>query len=163
MIVVSNTSPITNLAAIGRFDLLRALFEQVHIAEGVWRELNHEGHEHPGSREVAEAPWVLRHAVRNQPLVTALERDLDRGEAETLALGLELKADLVLLDEKEARHAAARMSLRHVGVLGLLIESKRRGFVPRVAPLLFALRHEAGFYLGEGLIREVLAAADEGP
>ena len=36
MIVVSNTSPLTNLSAIGQFGLLHDLYEQVQIAEGVW-------------------------------------------------------------------------------------------------------------------------------
>ncbi len=40
MIVVSNTSPLTNLAAIGQFDLLRYLYTELHIASGVWDELN---------------------------------------------------------------------------------------------------------------------------
>ncbi len=37
MIVVGNTSPLTNLAGIGQFDLLRRLYGRLHIAEGVWR------------------------------------------------------------------------------------------------------------------------------
>ena len=41
--VVSNTLPLTNLAAIGRFDLLRDLFGQIEIAEAVWDELNANG------------------------------------------------------------------------------------------------------------------------
>jgi predicted nucleic acid-binding protein len=40
MIVVSNTSPLTNLAAIRQFDLLWRLYEQINIPEGVWSELN---------------------------------------------------------------------------------------------------------------------------
>ncbi len=40
MIVVSNTSPLTNLAAIGQFDVLKQLFGQLTIAEAVWQELN---------------------------------------------------------------------------------------------------------------------------
>ena len=40
MITVSNTSPLTNLAAIGRLDLLKSLYDELHIAEGVWAELN---------------------------------------------------------------------------------------------------------------------------
>jgi predicted nucleic acid-binding protein len=40
MIVVSNTSPLTNLAAIGQFDLLRRLYSSINIADGVWDELN---------------------------------------------------------------------------------------------------------------------------
>jgi uncharacterized protein len=40
MIVVSNTSPLTNLAAIGQFDLLRKLYSEINIPYGVWEELN---------------------------------------------------------------------------------------------------------------------------
>jgi hypothetical protein len=92
MIVVSNTSPLTNLAAIGHFELLRELFGQIHIAEGVWRELNHGGQRHPGSHEVENASWIDRHEVENRMLVTILRRDLDCGEAETLVLAIEMKA-----------------------------------------------------------------------
>jgi len=43
MIVVSNTSPLTNLAAIGQFELLHNLYAQIHIPLGVWNELNAKG------------------------------------------------------------------------------------------------------------------------
>ena len=39
MIVVSNTSPMTNLAAIGQVALLRQLYGVVYIPEAVYREL----------------------------------------------------------------------------------------------------------------------------
>lgn len=61
MTVVSNTSPLTNLAAIGRFDLLQGLYHQLHIAQGVWDELNAEGKHWPGRDEVAEADWIEQH------------------------------------------------------------------------------------------------------
>ena len=67
MIVVSNTSPLTNLAAMGQFDLLRQLYERLHIAEGVWDELNARGLRWPGGESVAAAEWVERHAVKNEP------------------------------------------------------------------------------------------------
>jgi predicted nucleic acid-binding protein len=74
MTVVSNTSPLTNLAAIGRFDLLQGLYHQLHIAQGVWDELNAEGKHWPGRDEVAEADWIEQHPVQNVALVTALQR-----------------------------------------------------------------------------------------
>jgi hypothetical protein len=104
--------PLTSLAAIGHFELLRKLYGEIHIAEGVWHELNQGGRRHPGSHEVEKAPWVHRHEVRDQALVMVLQRDLDRCEAETLALAIELKAALVLLDEQEGRHGAIRLGLR---------------------------------------------------
>jgi len=64
------------------------LFGDIHIAEGVWNELNADGEPHPGSREVNSAAWVYRHAVKDQPLIRTLRRHLDSGEAETLALAI---------------------------------------------------------------------------
>ncbi|MES1245288.1 MAG: DUF3368 domain-containing protein [Acidobacteriota bacterium] len=160
-IVVSNTSPITSLAAIGHFDLLRELFGRIHIAQGVWAELNQGGRRHPGSQEVESASWIERHGVENRNFVTILRRDLDRGEAETLALALELKAGLVLLDEQEGRHAASRLGLQPLGVLGILLQAKRLQKIEEVRSRLNALRRQAGFFLGDRLYREVLAQAGE--
>jgi hypothetical protein len=162
MIVVSNTSPLTNLASIGQFDVLRHLYTQVHIAQGVWEELNAEGGQWPGREVVAAADWIQRHTVRNEPLVTALRRDLDRGEAESIALALEVEADLVLMDEREGRHAAQRMGLDVVGVVGVLLEAKKAGVVGAIRPHLDSLRRGAGFYLSEDVYRYALALAGEG-
>jgi len=161
MIVVGNTSPLTNLAAIGQFDLLHRLYGQVHIAQGGWQELNAGGRHWPGRDEVAEADWIERGPVQNRALVTALERDLDRGEAETIALALELEADLVLLDEREGRRAAQRLGLRVVGVVGILLEAKTCGAVRTVRPHLDALRQTAGFYLDDALYAYALSLAGE--
>jgi predicted nucleic acid-binding protein len=161
MIVVSNTSPLTNLAAIGQFDLLHHLYARLYIAEGVWDEPNAQGKRWPGRDEVAAADWIERHAVQNQALITALRRDLDRGEAETIALALELGADLVLLDEKEGRHAAQRLGLRVVGVVGVLLEAKANGALDVLRPHLDALRQTAGFYLSESLYRRALELMGE--
>jgi predicted nucleic acid-binding protein len=161
MIVVSNTSPLTSLAAIGHFELLRKLYGEIHIAHGVWHELNHGGRRHPGSHEVENASWIDRHEVRDQALVMVLRRDLDKGEAETLALAIELKADLVLLDEQEGRRAATRLGLFPLGVLGVLLQAKRLGAITEIRPLLDALREQAGFFLGKNLYWQMLELAGE--
>ena len=99
--------------------------------------------------------------MQNQALVTALRRDLDRGEAETISLALELNADLILLDEREGRHAAQRLELRVVGVVGLLLEAKSRSAVVAVRPHLDALRHKAGFYLSDPVYHAAVSLAGE--
>jgi len=108
-LVVSDTSPLTNLAAIGQFLLLRQLYGSLHIAEAVWDELNAAGQHWPGRNEVAAAPWIQRHTPKNRLLVAALRQDLDAGEAESIALALERKADLILMDERDGRHKAMRL------------------------------------------------------
>lgn len=161
MIVVSNTSPLTNLAAIGQFDMLGHLYPGLCIADGVWDELNAGGRCWPGRNEVAAADWIKRCTVQNQPLVNALRRDLDRGESETIALAVEFGADLILLDEKEGRNAAVRFGLRPVGIVGVLLEAKKKGFTEELRPHLDALRKDAGFYLSEPLYRHALVLSGE--
>lgn len=161
MIVVSNTSPLTNLAAIGQFNLLRSLYSSLHISEGVRNELNAHGERWPGYEEVAAAEWIQLHAVSNDFLVRALCRDLDRGESESIALALELQADIILMDEREGRHAAQRLGLKVLGVVGVLLDAKSHGLIEHVRPHLDALRQTAGFYLKESFYRSILALAKE--
>jgi predicted nucleic acid-binding protein len=65
MIVVSDTSVLTNLAAIRKFDLLCGLYGSVHVANGVWAELNAGGERWPGSREAESAERIRRLEVQN--------------------------------------------------------------------------------------------------
>lgn len=161
MIVVSNTSPLTNLAAIGLFHLLHDLYGRVHIPDGVWNEINAYNQVWPGSKEVAAADWIERQSPKNQQIVTALRRDLDRGEAETIALALELGAGLVLLDERDGRYAAQRFGLRVIGVLGILLEAKNKGLIKEIRPYVDMLRQQAGFYIRETLYQYLLTLAGE--
>ena len=98
MIVVSNTSPIINLASIGQLELLKTLYSNIIIPQAVRDEIV-AGAGQPGAKEAQTLGWIATHQVTNQPLVTALQADLDRGEAEAIALAIEIRAELLLLDE----------------------------------------------------------------
>jgi predicted nucleic acid-binding protein len=161
VIIVSNTSPLTNLAAIGQFHLLKDLYGQLLIANGVWSELNAYNRQWPGSQEVATASWIQKKSPKNQQVILALRRDLDQGEAETIALALEVGADLVLLDERDGRYAAKRFGLQVAGVLGILIEAKQNNLIKQIKPSLDALRQQAGFYIHESLYQQVLELSGE--
>ena len=81
MIVVSNTSPLTNLAAIGQLDVLRQIYHQIVIPEAVFHELTAEGGLHPGAI-VRQLDWVTCRRVSNPAVVTVLEVELDRGQTQ---------------------------------------------------------------------------------
>lgn len=66
MPVVSNTSPILNLAIIGEIHLLREQFEEILIPEAVLEEL-HVEKDLPGSqaeRDAIKAGWIQTVAVK---------------------------------------------------------------------------------------------------
>ncbi|MBI3242169.1 MAG: DUF3368 domain-containing protein [Chloroflexi bacterium] len=163
MLVVSDTSPILNLAIIGQLDLLRTQFSEVLIPPAVLAELKPET-ESPGAdviRRALQAQWIRTTSVRDDRLIQALRLELDEGEAEAIALALELKADYVLIDEHEGREIAKAMLLTPIGILGVLLRAKRDGALDAVEPVLRALRQEAGFYIAEDLFTVVLAEAGE--
>ena len=161
MIVISNTSPLTNLAAIGQFSLLQSLFGQIEIPVAVSGELSAGGKNWPGAAEAAAANWVRIKTVNNPALVDALRLDLDFGESEAIALAIESRADLVLLDEQSARFAAQHFNLRVMGVVGILLRAKNMTLLNSVRPHLDALRQQAGFFLSEPLYQHALQLAGE--
>lgn len=86
MKVVSNASPLINLAAIGELDLLRRLYGRVSVPAAVWGEVVRRGAGKPGSRAVRRASWVRVETVRDRALVEMLLEDLDLGEADSIVL-----------------------------------------------------------------------------
>jgi predicted nucleic acid-binding protein len=160
VIVVSNTSPLTNLAAIGRLQLIERLHGRIHIPQAVFDELHANGRQWPGAAEVAAAPWIVKHRNEAAALGRALSQHLGPGESEAIALAVELKADLVLLDDRDARAAASGLGLRVGGVCGILLRAKAAGEIPSVGPELDRLRG-IGFYLTAATRKHVLELAGE--
>ena len=161
MIVVSNTSPIINLAAVGQLDLLRQLYGKVIIPQAVYHEITVIGAGQPGAMEVQTLEWIETKQVTNRALVMVLQTELDEGEAEAIALAIELRAGLLLLDERRGRAVASRLGIRFVGLLGVLIEAKQKGYHPAVKPVLDDLVTKAGFWVSQQLYARVLQAAGE--
>ena len=90
-----------------------------------------------------------------------LERELHKGESETIALAAEMHADLVFLDESDARMVARILGLKISGVIGILIKAKLAGKIPSLRDELDRLREDAGFWIGDDLYHRVLKAAGE--
>lgn len=161
MIIVSDTSPINNLAAINQLSLLQQLYGNVVIPEAVYRELTDPDFPVAGATEVQTFDWIQTRQVSDRTIVKALRNELDLGEAEAIALALEIKADRVLIDERRGRIVADRLKLQYTGVLGVLIEAKGQGLILAVKPLLDDLRNQAGFWIAEPLYQRVLQFVDE--
>ena len=156
MIVVGDASALINLARIGELDLLRKLYGGIIVPEAVWQDVVVSGAGQPGAEEISTVDWVKRMLVKNRHLVQALRQDLDAGEAEAIALALEIEADLLLMDERLGRESARHFGLRYIGLIGVLIEAKHKGLISAVKPYLDTLRDMAGFRLANDLNERVL-------
>ena len=142
MSVVSNASPLINLSCIGQLDLLSQLYDALTVPRAVWREVVLKGKGQPGAEEIEKASWIKVQSVTNRELVRALRQELDAGEAEAIALALEVGAEFLLMDERLGRETALHMGVRCIGLIGVLVEAKRRGVVSEIRPLLAWLHCE---------------------
>lgn len=159
--IVCNSTPLINFAAIGRLDILAGLFGTVAIPPAVEYEVLECGHRYPSMTAIRQAKFIEKHSISNTVLRDALIIDLDPSEAEAIALALEQKADLLLLDEIAGRTIAESYQLAFTGSIGCLIEAKRIVIIPAVKPLLDAMRQEARFWLNPRLYAMILMEQDE--
>lgn len=84
MIVVSDTSPITNLAAIGQLDLLRQLYNSVIIPQAVYNEMVGVDKVVPGALEVQTLDWIQTQTVADSNQVVEIQENIHLGEAEAI-------------------------------------------------------------------------------
>ena len=164
LVVVSDSSPLMNLAGIGRLYLVHEQFGDVIIPPSVWDEIVLNSDTLPGASEVREAydaGWISLARPDNTAVVDLLGLGLHRGEAEAIALAIELRSSLILLDESDARLAATTLGLRKTGVIGILIKAKIDGKIESLRHELNALMDRMGFYIDDGLYREVLLSVGE--
>ena len=89
-----------------------------------------------------------------------LSLDLGPGELSALALALENPQYTVLLDDALARRIAQSAGLIVWGTLRVLLEAKKLGLTPQIAPLVDKLE-SSGMWISADIRRRVLALADE--
>jgi predicted nucleic acid-binding protein len=85
MIIVSDTSPITNLIQIGQLELLRQLYQKVIIPPAVYAELAFI----ESQKELLEKEdWIEPKTLTDQSKMQELLERVDKGEAEAISLAI---------------------------------------------------------------------------
>lgn len=163
MRVVSNTSPISNLAIIGRLGLLRERYARVVVPPAVRHELI--ALTHPAGRAAIDAAlhdgWLTEESLPSESIAPELRVSLDPGEAEAIALAKATASDVLLLDERRGRLAARRQGLTIGGVLGELLHAKLAGRIPAVGAEMARLRSDAHFFVHANIEAFILGQAGE--
>ena len=157
MIVVSDTTPLRHLVAIGEAELLPRLYGTVIVPGAVWAELQAEATPVMVKTWLADAPnWLeVRSSPVSLPYDPALDA-LDAGEREAIQLASELGADLLLMDDREGRSFAMRRQLPVTGTLGVLERADVVGILSDL-PSTLARLEASGFYLSVRLRDSVVA------
>jgi hypothetical protein len=161
MVIVSNTSPISNLVIISEISLLQQIYPKVLIPTAVHSELTRLPILQPTVLSLLDASWLEIQTPTNLQLLNILNQALDLGEAEAIALAVELGADRLLIDERLGRSIAASYGLKLRGLLGILINAKQQGLIPVLKPMLDQLINQAGFRVSQALYNRTLQEVGE--
>ena len=158
--VVLNSSVIIALSTIGYLNKLKQIFKEILIAKAVYEEICIKGRGLIGERELLEAVKnniIIVKDVKNRLLVNALLDPLAMGEAETITLASEERADHIVIDDKLARRRAKSMKLNVIGTLRILRLMYDAKFIDK-HELINALEKlkETGFRISEDIISRVL-------
>jgi uncharacterized protein len=161
VIVVSDTSALVVLCALEQEQLLASLFGEVLVPPAVAREFARP-RRLAGVTRALTLPASVRVQAPTSPLTLSPDTPpLDDGEAEALALAVEVRAGLLLMDERAGRAEARRRGLHVTGVVGVLIRAKHAGLVPGIAGLLRRAADECDFWLDDTFVAQVLASVGE--
>jgi predicted nucleic acid-binding protein len=161
MIVIADTSVILNLGCVRHEHLLQQLFKRVLIPAQVADEFIRLSKAEARFSGLVLPAWIEILPVPSSFPDEVIQAHLDIGESAAIALCLSQHADALLIDESLGRQVAAKLGVRTIGILGVLIESRRKQLIPRVKTVLDSLEIEAGFWIAPHLRNRVLQLAGE--
>ena len=148
-IIIADSSSIIVLHETDLLHLLHEIYLQVTITPQVADEIR-----------IALPDWMKISAPSDQQMVSTLLKDLDEGEASSIALALEHRNSLPIIDEKDGRKVAISLNIPIIGTLAVLLEAKQKRLVSSFKECLNKLLNK-GFRVSPRLIEKFLKESGE--
>ena len=147
--IVSDTSCLILLDKIKQLDLLKALFGKITVTQLVADEF---GKKLPDFIQI-ENPQNLTYQK-------ILESFVDIGEASVLALAIEKKECLLIIDDNKGRREAKQLDLTFTGTIGILIIAREKGLIKSLSEILEKIK-KTDFRISESIINDAKRRCNE--
>jgi len=149
--VLADTSCFILLDKIRELSLLEKIFDRMMTTPEVLSEF------------IKPLPdWVKIQSPKDHQLIEVLAMEVDKGEASVIALALENKNTLLILDDYKARKVADKLRLNYTGTLGIILKAKETGIIPDVKTVLEKIQ-QTNFRFSERIFQDILRQANEQP
>lgn len=157
---VVNTTPLIALSHVGRLDILKNLYGGIIIPEAVYRELSVKPESVCKKAVDSSLDWIQVAKIKNQMAKSMYKTQLHDGEVEVMILAKEIAADVVIIDDANAKKHAKYLKLPVTGTLGVLIKAKQEGYVDKLKPILSQMEQN-GIYISQSVIDMCLKQTGE--
>lgn len=158
--VVVNTTPLIALSHVGQLDILKKLYGEIIIPEAVYRKLSVKTESVCKKMVDISLDWIHVDNIENQMAKSMYKTQLHDGEVEVMILSKEIVADVVIIDDANAKKHAKYLGLPVTGTLGALIKAKREGYVEELKPILKQMV-EDGIYISQSVMELCLKQVGE--
>jgi predicted nucleic acid-binding protein len=158
--VVVNTTPLIALSHIGQLDILKKMYGEILIPNAVYNELSAKPDSICKIEVDNSKDWIRVEEIKNQMAKSMYKTQLHEGEVEVMILAQEVNADLVIIDDANAKKHAKYLKLPVTGTLGVLIKAKQSGYVDKLKPML-QMMIENGIYISQDLVKLCLKQVGE--
>ena len=148
-IIVSDTSCLILLDKISQLDILKKLFNQVIVTQVVAEEYG---------KKLPE--YIRIENAKNLTYQKILTSFVDPGEASAIALALEKKDCLLIIDDNKGRREAKQLGLNFTGTLGVLIAAKNKGHIKSLKNLIDDIK-KTDFRISDSLLKDAIRRAKE--
>ncbi len=158
--VIVNTTPLIALCHVGQLNLLKKMYGEIMIPHAVYRELS-EKQESVCKKQVdASLDWIHVEEIENQMAKSMFKTQLHDGEVEVMILAKERDADIVIIDDANAKKHAKYLKLPVTGTLGVLIKAKKQGYISELKPIIQEMVNK-NIYISEKLVQLCLEMVNE--
>ena len=156
--VIVNSTPLIALSHIGRLDLLKMLYGEISIPQAVYKEISAKNGSVCQKALDNSLEWIKVERIQNEMAKTMYKTQLHEGEV--MILAKETEADLVIIDDMNAKKHAKYLELPVTGTLGVLIKAKQKGYIKELKSVLRELV-DKHIYISESLIELCLKQVGE--
>ena len=158
--VIVNSTPLIALCHVNKLSVLKQLYGEITIPKAVYDEISVKS-DSVCKKEVDESlEWIHIQNIKNDMAKAMFKSQLHEGEVEVMILAMEQQADVVIIDDQNAKKYAKYLNLPVTGTLGILIKAKKNGFITELKPIL-DIMVKNGIYIKPSLIELCLKQVNE--
>ena len=158
--VIVNSTPLIALCHVNQLNILNELYGEVIIPRAVYDEISVKKDSVCKKIVDESLEWIHIQKIQNVMAKAMFKSQLHDGEVEVMILAKEQNADVVIIDDQNAKKYAKYLELPVTGTLGILIKAKQVGYIPELKPLLDVMVQN-GIYIKNSLIEHCLELVGE--
>lgn len=158
--VIVNSTPLIALCHVDSLDILKKIYGEITIPKAVYNEISVKKDSVCKIQVDSSLDWIHVEKIQNEMAKEMFKTQLHEGEVEVMILAKEKEADVVVIDDMNAKKHAKYLKLPVTGTLGVLMKAKKEGYIEKLKPILDGMVQN-NIYLSPKLIDRCLREVGE--